>query len=144
MLLLAVVFAAGAVVGVATDRLDVFTGIAAADEVEEATPERGERDEDRRGRQTAIEEFADDLGLTADQRARIEEYLDHYRDGAMRLQREVRPRYRALMDSVRTEIESVLTAEQVEDYRGLLRQRYGEDGTRERQRRDNGDSEPGS
>ena len=143
MLLLAAVFAAGAVVGVATDRLDFFAGIAAADEVEAATPpEPEERDGDRRGRQTAIEEFADDLGLTASQRARIEEYLDHYREGARSLQREVRPRYRALMDSVRTEIESVLTDEQVEDYRGLLRQRYGEDGGRERQRQNGGDSGP--
>ena len=145
LVLLAVVFAAGAVVGVATDRLDLLTGVAKAeaDEPVEAMPaEPDERDGERRGRQTAIEEFADELGLTVDQRARIEEYLDHFREGARMLQRDVRPRYRALMDSVRTEIESVLTEAQVEDYRELLRQRYGEGGARERGRSSGDDPEP--
>lgn len=143
LVLLAVVFAAGAVVGVATDRLDLLTGVAEADEPVDAMPaEPEERDGERRGRQTTIEEFADELGLTVDQRARIEEYLDHFREGARMLQRDVRPRYRALMDSVRTEIESVLTEAQVEDYRELLRQRYGEGGERDRDRSNGDDPEP--
>lgn len=143
LVLLAVVFAAGAVVGVATDRLDLLAGVAEADEpVEAMPPEADERDGERRGRQTTIEEFADDLELTVDQRARIEEYLDHFREGARMLQRDVRPRYRALMDSVRTEIESVLTEAQVEDYRELLRRRYGEGGERERRRSNGDDPEP--
>ena len=132
MLLLGVIFAAGAVVGVAVDRLDLFTGgAAAAERADTATSESEERDGEWRGRQTTIEAFADELGLTADQRAQIEAYLDHFRGGARMLQQEVRPRYRALMDSVRTEIEAVLTDEQVEGYRELLRQRHG--GGRERE-----------
>ena len=133
MLLLTVVFVAGGVVGVAADRLDLLAGTVTADEPAATEPaETEDRDRERRGNQTTIEAFADDLGLTADQRATIEGYLDRYRVGARMLQRDVRPRYRALMDSVRTEIESVLTAEQVEAYRELLRQRYG--GGRERDR----------
>ena len=133
MLLLTVVFVAGGVVGVAADRLDLFAGTVTANEPVDTAPEQTEdRDRERRGRQTTIEAFADELGLTADQRLQIEEYLDHYREGARRLQREVRPRYRALMDSVRMEIESALTDEQVEGYRELLQQRYG--GGRERER----------
>lgn len=133
MLLLTVVFVAGGVVGVAADRLDLLARTVTANEPADTAPTQTEdRDRERRGRQTTIEAFADELGLTADQRLQIEAYLDHYREGARRLQREVRPRYRALMDSVRMEIESALTDEQVEDYRELLQQRYG--GGRERDR----------
>ena len=143
MLLLGVIFAAGAVVGVAVDRLDLFTGGAATDEpADTATSESEESDGERRGRQTTIEAFADELGLTADQRTQIEAYLDHFRGGARMLQQEVRPRYRALMDSVRTEIESVLTDEQVEGYRELLRQRYS--GGREREPGRSGNENPES
>ena len=128
ILLLALVFAAGAAVGVAADRLDLF---ADADEskpvAETMSPETRDRDGGSRGRpRTTIEQFADELGLTADQRSQIEGFLDHYRDGM----RTLRGSYRTLMDSVRTRIESVLTEEQGEDYRELLRQRYG--GGRER------------
>ncbi len=143
MLLLGVIFAAGAVVGVAVDRLDLFAGVAAVDEPTDTTDSESEdRDGERRGRQTTIEAFADELGLTADQRTQIEAYLDHFRGGARMLQQEVRPRYRALMDSVRTEIESVLTDEQVEGYRELLRERYG--GGRERESGRSGNNNPES
>ena len=134
MLLLTVVFVAGGVIGVAADRLDLFTGAVTANEpAGTASAQTDDRDRERRGRQTTIEAFADELGLTADQRASIEGYLDRYRVGARMLQQDIRPRYRALMDSVRTEIESVLTAEQVEAYRELLRRRYGGGPDRDRE-----------
>jgi Spy/CpxP family protein refolding chaperone len=38
---------------------------------------------------------------------------------------EFRPRYSTLVDSVRLDIEAVLTPEQVEQYRKLLREQYG-------------------
>ncbi|MYA32360.1 MAG: hypothetical protein F4164_13305 [Gemmatimonadales bacterium] len=127
ILLLTLVFAAGAAIGVAVDRLDLLADATAADPpVETVSPETPDRDGGSRGGQTTIEQFADELGLTADQRSQIEGFLDHYRDGM----RTLRGGYRTLMDSVRTRIESVLTEEQGEDYRELLRQRYG--GGRER------------
>ncbi|MYC88668.1 MAG: hypothetical protein F4X22_10580 [Gemmatimonadales bacterium] len=127
ILLLTLVFAAGAAVGVAADRLDLFADAAESEPVAETTsPETRDRDGGSRGRQTTIEQFADELGLTADQRSQIEGFLDHYRDGM----RALRGSYGVLLDSVRTRIESVLTEEQGEDYRELLRQRYG--GGRER------------
>lgn len=123
ILLLTLVFAAGAAVGVAADRLDLFAGEAAGEAAAETTsPETRDRDDGSRGRQTTIEQFADELGLTADQRVQIEGFLDHYRDGM----RTLRGSYGVLLDSVRTRIESVLTEEQGEDYRELLRQRYGD------------------
>lgn len=122
ILLLTLVFAAGAAVGVAADRLDLFADAAVGEPIAETTsPETRDRDGGSRGRQTTIEQFADELGLTAEQRSQIEGFLDHYRDGL----RTLRGSYRTLMDSVRTQIESALTEEQGEDYRELLRQRYG-------------------
>ena len=73
--LLLLTFAAGAAVGVAGDRLHLFPGVA---EAGEPTEERERRDE-RRERQTTIERFADDLGLTSQQRSEIEAILDEYR-----------------------------------------------------------------
>lgn len=141
ILLLTLVFAAGATVGVAADRLDFFADEAEAEPVAEATSsEARDRDDGPRGRQTTIEQFADELGLTARQRSEIEGYLDHYRDEARALREAVQPQYRALLDSVRTQIESVLTEEQVEDYRELLQQRYGAGRDRERGRREGDDS----
>ncbi|WP_420438899.1 hypothetical protein [Candidatus Palauibacter sp.] len=139
ILLLALVFAAGAAVGVAADRLDLFADAVAGEPVAETTPsETRERDGGPRGRQTTIEQFADELGLTADQRSQIENFLDHYRDGV----RTLRGGYRTLMDSVRTRIESVLTEEQGEDYRQLLRQRYGDGRERGGERESQGRDDP--
>lgn len=128
--LLVLVFVAGAAVGIAGDRLDLIpkpiqatesTGPDGTREGRQPPDRAGETDED----QTTIERFADDLGLTAAQRSEIEALLDRYRASTRDLWHDVRPKYRALMDSVRIEIEAVLTPEQVEQYRALLRERYG-------------------
>jgi Spy/CpxP family protein refolding chaperone len=128
LLLLGLTFVAGTAAGVAAERLDLLAGRATADEATQP-PERGET---RRDRQTTIERFADQLGLTSPQRTHIEEILDHYRTSVRGLWGEWRPRYRSLMDSVRTQIEAVLTPEQVTQYRALLQER------RDRNGRDNG------
>ena len=139
ILLLTLVFAAGAAVGVAADRLDLFADAAVGEPPAETTsPEARDRDDGSRGRQTTIEQFADELGLTAQQRSEIEGFLDHYRDGM----RALRGSYRTLMDSVRTQIESALTEEQGEDYRELLRQRYGDGRERGDERGSQGRDEP--
>ena len=126
-LLLVLTFAAGAAVGVAGDRLNLIPAVAEATEPGLET-DRGEG----RQRQTTIERFADDLGLTVEQRFEIEILLDYYRSSAQKLQAIVRPQYRALMDSVRTKIEAVLNDGQVEHYRGLLQEKYGPDRNRQR------------
>lgn len=139
--LLVLVFVAGGAMGIAGDRLDLIpkpiqateSAGPAEDRPDRRAPDRGE-DED----QTTIERFADDLGLTAAQRSEIEALLDRYRASTGELWHQVRPKYRALMDSVRVEIEAVLTPEQVEQYRALLRERYG-GGDRDRGNRDHDD-----
>jgi len=125
LLLLALTFLAGAAAGIAGDRLRVAPGVVEATETVEP-PDAG-RGEGARQPRTTIERFADDLGLTADQRTQIEGFLDHFRTSSRMLQQAVRPQYRALMDSVRTQIESVLTEDQVEQYHELLEERYGGD-----------------
>lgn len=144
VLLLLLTFAAGTAAGVAADRLNLLPGIAQAEE-----GEREDRRPDRRRRggqtgQTTIERFADDLGLTGDQRSEIEGILDGYRSSMRRVWGEVQPRYRSLVDSARTQIEALLTPEQVEQYRELLRERYR--GSPEERDRESGQDrdDPGS
>ena len=134
VLLLLLTFAAGTAAGIAADRLRWIPGEATAGEAppEDAEPREAERDRDRddRGRgkgNTTIERFADELGLTPQQRSEIEEILEDHRSRVKQMWAEIRPRYRALMDTARTRIEAVLTPEQVEQYRALLERRYGND-----------------
>ncbi len=108
-LLLVVTFAAGAAAGVALDRR---LGAPAAT----PTPVESER---RDGR-TTIERFADDLGLTAEQREAIAPVLEDVRIQMRDVFDRVRPEYRAIVDSARARIESFLTPAQVARYRELL------------------------
>ncbi len=158
-LLLLLVFAAGAAAGIAADRLEIVPGEATARQVggDGADAELRDDDErdgrevrrdgrrdrrrdgDRRERRTTIEKFADDLELTAEQRSEIEGILEEYRASVKQMWSDVRPRYRALLDSARTRIEAVLTPEQVTQYRALLEERYGDgDDDDEKQERDRG------
>lgn len=128
-LLLAITFLAGVAAGVAADRA---LGVGSAGDVAkqaEADDRRG-----RHGRGTTIERFADELGLTQEQRARIDPILEHTRERMSELFEPVRPAYRELVDSTRAQIEAVLTPEQVTEYRRLLDREYG--GDHERPHRD--------
>jgi Spy/CpxP family protein refolding chaperone len=78
------------------------------------------RDEASRERGYTIERFADDLGLTSDQRAAIAPILEDTRSRMRDLSHRVRPEYREIVDSARARIEAVLSPEQVSAYRDLL------------------------
>lgn len=147
-LVLLVTFAAGVAAGVAADRLWLAAPEATADGSGEPRVERtgepDDRDEERRktGKRddrprTTIQRFADELGLTSEQRSRIEEILSRHREEMHEMWSDVRPRFRSLMDSARADIESVLTEEQTEQYRRLLEREHGED-----ERWDTDDDEP--
>jgi Spy/CpxP family protein refolding chaperone len=128
-LLLLVTFAAGAAAGVAADRQ-------LRSPAEPAAAAEGGRPESR-DRGYTIERFADDLGLTAGQRAAIAPVLEDTRSGMRELSRRIRPEYRQIIDSARARIEAVLTPEQVTRYRELLereerRERDGRDEARDR------------
>jgi hypothetical protein len=123
VLTLALVFVAGAAAGIAGDRLDMIPRAAAATEAE--TP-GGEAESAES--QTVIEQFADVLGLSSGQRMEIDLLLDYYAASLKELRRGVQPQYRALMDSVRVEIEDVLDDGQRGEYRTLIEERYGTGG----------------
>ena len=108
-LLLLVTLAAGAAGGIAIDRrLD------AGLEPKAETTERQGRGE------TTIERFADELGLTPEQREQIAPVLEDTRTRMSEVFDQVRPEYRRVVDSARARIESVLTPGQVDMYRRLL------------------------
>jgi hypothetical protein len=120
VLTLALVFIAGAAVGIASDRLDLIPRAAVATEAETPAGATGSSES-----QTIIEQFADELELSSDQRMQIDLLLDYYAASLKELRRGVQPQYRALMDSVRVEIEAVLDDGQRDEYRNLLNERYG-------------------
>jgi len=108
--LLLLMFAAGLAVGLAGERYALHR------ETEEAASEST-----RRGRST-IERFADDLGITPEQQARIDPILVETREQMSTVFDQVRPEWEAVVDSARARIESVLTPDQAERYRALLEQ----------------------
>ena len=111
-IVLGLTFAAGLAGGVALDRRVLDRPHATS----------GRRSDRERG--PVIERFASELDLSQDQRTRIETILDHYRARMKAIWQDVHPRYSAIVDSARSEIEDVLTPQQVQQYRSLLRQEY--------------------
>jgi len=108
-MLLLVTLAAGAAGGIAIDRR--------LDSPAEPSMEPTER-ADRR--ETTIERFADELGLTVEQREQIAPVLEDTRARMSEVFDQVRPEYGRVVDSARARIEAVLTPEQVDMYRTLL------------------------
>lgn len=75
------------------------------------------------GRRAMRERFAHDLGLTADQQARIDTIMQHRMAAFDSIQQESRPRVRALIAATRAQIDSVLTPQQRDQYHALVRRR---------------------
>lgn len=132
--LLLVTFAAGVAGGVAADRL--WLRPSGGRSAPGAAADREDKGGKHDGEDTVIERFSEELGLTADQEARIDTVLKHYRHRMKELRKVVRPRYDALVDSARRRIEAVLDSAQVRKYRKLLdRKRDRNDGRSEDGRR---------
>lgn len=118
---------AGMAAGVAADRqlrVNQEADAAAIDSTRRGGGEEGRR----RGGRATIERFADDLGLTEDQREEIAPIIEDARQRMSALFEPVRPTYGAIVDSARVRIEAILTPEQVAEYRRLLENDYGRDG----------------
>lgn len=112
--LLLLMFAAGLTVGLAGERYALHRGI-----------EKAASESTRQGRST-IERFADDLGITPEQQARIDPILAETREQMSAVFDRVRPEWEAVVDSARARIESVLTPDQAERYGALLEQQREE------------------
>jgi Spy/CpxP family protein refolding chaperone len=113
-LLLLATLAAGAAGGIALDRKLGSS---------QSTAELSDRGS--RGRETTIERFADELGLTEEQRASIAPILVDTRARMSEVFDKVRPEYELVVDSARARIEAVLTPDQVRMYRQLLDEQRG-------------------
>ncbi|MEN8145844.1 MAG: hypothetical protein ABFS14_12945 [Gemmatimonadota bacterium] len=109
-ILLAMMFAAGAAVGVAGDRM-----VAAED--------TAETDAEMHKGRFAIEQHADELGLTASQREQIKPILDIVMVEALEIADECRPRLVALGEAAQVKVKEYLTPEQVERYDAILTER---------------------
>ncbi|MFW6010770.1 MAG: hypothetical protein ACOC9H_02510 [Gemmatimonadota bacterium] len=128
--LLALVFAAGVAGGVALER----TWLSSDRDRSERSHDDRDRDRDRGDRdgdRAVIERFSDEIGLSEAQEAQIDTLLARYRDRMEGIWRDVRPRYRALVDSVRQQIEAELDSAQVSRYRDLLEKQRHRDGDRD-------------
>lgn len=116
--LLLLTFLAGAAAGMAGDRLW-------------GSPDgHGDR---RHREEAALQRLDDELQLTPEQRSQVETILEHHRQAMKRLWEQIRPQFTARLDSVRTEIEGVLTPEQIEKYRKMKWRNHedrGSDSTR--------------
>lgn len=130
-LLLATTFGAGLAAGVAADRMWLRPEVGAAASESERGAEHGPsgREEGGEGKKesTVIKRFSEELGLTASQEARIDTILRHFRHRMKELRREVKPRYEAVVDSARSQIDDVLTEEQADRYQELLRRERKKD-----------------
>jgi len=124
--LLLATFVAGAAAGVAADRQMGRPAESPSERRDEASRERG----------YTIERFADDLGLTSDQRAQIAPILEDTRSRMRDLSHRVRPEYREIVDSARARIEAVLSPDQVAAYRDLLERERRRDRDGEHEGRD--------
>ena len=150
ILILLLVLVAGAVLGVAVDRRlegKAAPSVAGESEMErggtsgESGEGRGEAGEPSRRRRLIVEQ----VGLSEDQKTRVDSIVDRYRQEMRDLQEELQaelraaytPRYRELLEQTRAEIKGVLSPDQVVAYDSLLAERA-------QRREQHRDSVPGS
>jgi Spy/CpxP family protein refolding chaperone len=141
VLVLAAVFLAGLVLGLAVDRSLIATPAR-----EEARTEEEGQPSQRRGA------MYEQVGPTEAQKIVIDSIVDEYRTAMRALHAEFRaaydPRYAALLRETRAAIKGVLTPEQAHQYDSLVAARDSAAAERERQRaegspRDEGDRDEG-
>jgi hypothetical protein len=104
----------GGVAGAAIDRMLVGRSAAAQ------SAER--RDADRDHRRSYVDWLAAELELTDEQRTSIEGLLEGYREQVSGQWQEMRPRFEEMREQFRSEVRTVLTQEQIENYEALLSQ----------------------
>lgn len=111
---LALVFVAGGAVGAALQRvLAPEPGAAVAGG---AVGDRREREDGRRERRRIV----DRVGLTEEQRAKVDSIVEYHRVRVGEVWREMGPRFEAIAESTRADIKRILTPEQRARYDSLL------------------------
>ena len=121
ILILFLILATGAVLGIALDRRIEARSPSAS----EASPQdEAEGEESPRRRSLIVEQ----VGLSPEQKAKVDSIVAHYRQEMRDLQDELQaelqqaytPRYRGLLEETREEIKGVLTPDQRMEYDSLL------------------------
>lgn len=129
ILILLLILATGAVLGIAADRrLETRNQSASEaslqDEAGPSGEEEAEGEESPRRRRLIVEQ----VGLSPEQKAQVDSIVAHYRQEMRDLQDELQvelrqaytPRYRGLLEETREEIRGVLTPDQRMEYDSLL------------------------
>lgn len=129
ILILLLILATGAVLGIAADRrLETRSQSASEaslqDEAGPSGEEEAEGEESPRRRRLIVEQ----VGLSPEQKAQVDSIVAHYRQEMRDLQDELQvelrqaytPRYRGLLEETREEIRGVLTPDQRMEYDSLL------------------------
>ena len=112
---LVLLFGSGIVVGLAWDQT-------ASASTPEATPTEEPRTEENRNNGRVI----DRVGLSATQKTSVDSLVAYHRGRMKDLDREFRPRYRAVISDLREEIKGVLTDDQRSMYETLLEEHDAE------------------
>ncbi len=137
VVVLALVFGSGVTAGLAWTRTPeeprtVESGQAEVQGGERQVRERGDRS-DRGERPLLVEQ----VGLTTEQKALVDEIVENSRRRMRMLEKDTRPQFHAIIEETRTAIKEVLTTEQLAEYEALLAER---DREREDHRRERSDS----
>ncbi len=117
---LALVFGSGVTAGLAWEPTP---GTARTAEPAQAEVQDGERevrergDRSNRGRRPLLVE---QVGLTVDQKAQVDEIVENSRQRMRSLEKDTRPQYRAIIEETRSAIMGVLTDEQRAEYETIL------------------------
>lgn len=120
VVVLALVFGSGVTAGLAWDRTP---GAAPTEAMAQAEHQGGEReDRERSGRSDRDRRplLVEQVGLTSEQKTRVDEIVESSRQRMRNLEKDTRPQYHAIIEETRTAIKEVLTTEQRAEYETLL------------------------
>ena len=134
---LALVFGSGVTAGLAWDRTPDAARTSEPGAVERQGGERDVRERGDRSDRSRRPLLVEQVGLTVEQKARVDEIVEDSRKRMRSLEKDTRPQYRAIIEETRTAIKEVLTSEQRAEYETLLAER-----DREREEHRRGRSNP--
>lgn len=123
VVVLALVFGSGITAGLAWDRT---AEAAPTEEMVQAERRGGEQEvRERSGRSDRDRRplLVEEVGLTSEQKAQVDEIVEKSRQRMRNLEKDTRPQYRAIIEETRTAIKEVLTNEQRAEYETLLSER---------------------
>ncbi len=139
---LALVFGSGVTAGLAWDRALEAAPTAEAAQAELQGEEREVRERGDRSDEGHRPLLVEQVGLTTEQKARVDEIVEDSRQRMRSLEKDTRPQYRGIIEETRTAIKTVLTTEQRAEYERLLA-KHDREREEHRRRRSNSSRDSG-